>query len=74
MIKVVMATIMLIVAVSRAIVVPVYLAQLGYMALDAATADILKKVSFVFMVAALAAGALIIIGAMIRGHRQHATV
>jgi hypothetical protein len=73
MIKVVMATIMLIVAVSRAIVVPVYLAQLGYMALDAATADILKKVSFVFMVAALAAGALIIIGAMIRGHREHAT-
>ena len=70
MIKVVMATIMLIVAVSRAIVVPVYLAQLGYMALDAATADILKKVSFVFMVAALAAGALIIIGAMIRGHRR----
>jgi hypothetical protein len=74
MIKVVMATIMLIVAVSRAIVVPVYLAQLGYMTLDAMTADILKKVSFVFMVAALAAGALIIIGAMIRGHRQHATV
>jgi len=73
MIKVVMATIMLIVAVSRAIVVPVYLAQLGYMALDAATADILKKVSFVFMVAALAAGALIIIGAMIRGHRRQAT-
>jgi hypothetical protein len=72
MIKVVMATIMLIVAVSRAIVVPVYLAQLGYMALDAMTADILKKISFVFMVAALAAGALIIIGAMIRGHRQQA--
>jgi hypothetical protein len=71
MIKVVMATIMLIVAVSRAIVVPVYLTQLGQMALDAGTMDILKKVSFVFMIGALAAGAFIIIGAMIRGHREH---
>jgi uncharacterized membrane protein YfcA len=73
MIKVVMATIMLIVAVSRAIVVPVYLSQLGQWALEPATAEILKKVSFVFMVAALAAGAIIILGAMVRGHRQLAT-
>jgi hypothetical protein len=69
-----MATIMLIVAVSRAIVVPVYVTQLGYMALDAGTMNILKKVSFVFMVAALAIGALIIIGAMIRGHRDATAV
>jgi hypothetical protein len=73
MIKVVMATIMLIVAVSRAIVVPVYLTQLGYIALDAGTMSLLKSVSFVFMVAALAIGALIIVGAMIRGHREAAT-
>jgi uncharacterized membrane protein YfcA len=72
MIKVVMATIMLIVAVSRAIVVPVYLTQLGMLALDAGTVAILTKVSFVFMVAALAAGAFIILGAMVRGHREHA--
>ena len=72
MIKVVRATVMLIVAVSRAIVVPVYLTQLGRMALDAGTMDVLKKVSFVVMVGALAAGAFIIIGAMVRGHREHA--
>lgn len=72
MIKVVMATIMLIVAVSRAIVVPVYLTQLGYTALDAGTMGLLKTISFVFMVAALAVGALIIVGAMIRGHREAA--
>lgn len=72
MIKVVMATVMLIVGVSRAIVVPVYLTQLGRMALDAGTMDVLKKVSFVVMVGALAAGAFIIIGAMVRGHREHA--
>ena len=34
--------------------------------------DILKKVSFAVMIVALAAGALIIVGAMIRGHRQQA--
>ena len=73
MIKLVMGVIMVIVLFSRALMLPVYLAQLGYMALEAGTVDILKKVGFVVMVAALAAGALIIIGAMIRGHRQHAT-
>jgi hypothetical protein len=71
MIKVVMATIMLIVAVSRAVVVPVYLSQLGQFAMGEATASVLRKVSFVLMVAALAVGAFIIIGAMIRGHRDH---
>ncbi len=71
MIKVVMATIMLIVAVSRAVVVPVYLAQLKLMALGETAAYVLTKVSFAMMVAALAIGAFIIIGAMIRGHREH---
>jgi hypothetical protein len=72
MIKVVMATVMLIVAVSRAIVVPVYLSQLGRMALEAGTAGVLERVSSALMVAALASGAFIIIGAMARGRRARA--
>ena len=72
MIKVVMATIMLIVAVSRALVIPVYLGQLKVLAISAALAAVLKQVSFVMMVLALAVGAIIIIGAMIRGHRAQA--
>lgn len=69
-IKVVMASIMLIVAVSRALVIPVYLAQLGKMSLSVKTMALLKDVSFLFMIAALLTGALIIVGAMIRGHRE----
>jgi uncharacterized membrane protein YfcA len=70
MIKVVMATVMLIVAVSRALVVPVYLMQLGIMALDDAAMTSLQRVSFGFMVLALGAGAFIIVGAMVRGYRH----
>lgn len=71
MIKVVMGTIMMIVAASRALVVPVYLTELGGMSLDAGTMAILKNVSLVLMVGALLVGAVIILGAMIRGHRDH---
>jgi hypothetical protein len=70
MIKVVMATVMLIVAVSRALVVPVYLAQLGLMELGQASMTLLQRVSFGFMVLGLAAGAFIIVGAMVRGYRH----
>ena len=70
MIKLVTAVIMLIVAVSRALVVPVYLAQLGVFALPGTAVAALKAVSFVFMVAALLTGAVIIVGAMIRGHAE----
>ncbi len=70
MIKVVMATVMLIVAVSRALVVPVYLTQLGMMEVAQASATLLQRVSFGFMVFALAAGAFIIVGAMVRGYRH----
>ena len=69
-IKVVMAAIMLIVAVSRALVIPVYLAQLGKMSLSVKTMALLNDVSFLFMIAALLTGALIIVSAMIRGHRE----
>jgi hypothetical protein len=68
-IKVVMGTIMLIVAVSRGLVVPVYLAELGLIGLSQPAMSLLKTGSFVFMVAALAVGAFIILGAMIRGYR-----
>ena len=70
MIKVVMATVMLIVAVSRALVVPVYLAQLGFFLLEPLSARLLERVSFALMVLALASGAFIIVGAMLRGYRQ----
>jgi len=69
MIKVVMATVMLIVAVSRSLVVPVYLTQLGKMSLAEPTMRLLERASFGFMVLALVAGAFIIIGALIRGYR-----
>lgn len=70
MIKVVMAAIMLIVAVSRALVVPVYLAQLGLLSLGQPAIRLLERASFVFMVLALASGAFIIVGAMVRGYRH----
>jgi uncharacterized membrane protein YfcA len=69
-IKVVMAMIMLIVAVSRALVVPVYLTQLGMLSLGRTSMLLLERASFAFMVLALASGALIIAGAMVRGY-QH---
>ena len=69
LIKVVMAAIMLIVAVSRGLVVPVYLAQLGKMDLASQTMTGLQTASFAFLVLALCVGSTIIIGAMLRGYR-----
>ena len=69
MIKVVMAVIMLVVAVSRGIAVPKYLAKLGIMELSETTVWIMDKVSFVFMCAALLIGAVIILGSMWKGRR-----
>jgi uncharacterized membrane protein YfcA len=66
MIKIVMGTIMLIVAVSRALAVPEYLVDLKLMALDQGTITILKTVSFITMCIALIIGAGIILGAMWR--------
>jgi len=68
-IKVVMAAIMLIVAVSRGLVVPVYLTQLGRMDLAPQTMAWLQSISFAFLVLALLVGGIIIIGAMLRGYR-----
>jgi uncharacterized membrane protein YfcA len=68
-IKLVMAAIMLIVAVSRGLVAPVYLAQLELIELTATTMKWLPILSFAFMVLALCVGGFIIVGAMLRGHR-----
>jgi hypothetical protein len=72
MIKVVMAAIMLIVAVSRGLVVPVYLTQLGWMDLAPQTMAWLQALSFAFLVLALVVGGVIIVGAMVRGYRTQA--
>jgi hypothetical protein len=69
LIKVVMAAIMLIVAVSRALVVPVYLTQLGKMNLAPQTMAWLQTVSFAFLILALCVGGIIIVGAMLKGYR-----
>ena len=64
MIKIVMGTIMLLVAVSRGLAVPKYLTQLGLMSVDSGTLDIMSKVSFLVMCISLATGAVIILGSM----------
>lgn len=67
-IKLVMAAVMLIVAVSRGAKVPVYLADLGLRSpLDPQSASVLNGISFWALVAALAAAAIIITGAMVKG-------
>jgi hypothetical protein len=70
LIKVVMAAIMLIVAVSRALVVPVYLTELGKLGLSSDTTAVLGHASFAFLVLALCTGGIIISGAMLHGHRR----
>jgi uncharacterized membrane protein YfcA len=72
MIKIVMGSIMLIVAVSRALAVPKYLVQLGIMDMGADNVAILDKTSFLIMCAALTLGAVIILGAMFKARRAMA--
>jgi uncharacterized membrane protein YfcA len=69
MIKVVMGSIMLIVAVSRGLAIPKYLTKLGLISLEQSWIDLLMTASFLSMCFALGAGALIILGAMIRAKR-----
>ena len=64
MIKVVMGTIMLIVAVSRGLAIPKYLTQLGIMSLEKSTVSWLSTLSFISMCIALAIGSVIILGSM----------
>jgi len=69
MIKVVMGSIMLIVAVSRGLAIPKYLTDLGLLSLQPATTNILMKASFAIMALALMTGAIIILKNMIKGMR-----
>lgn len=70
MIKLVMGLIMVIVLFSRALMVPVYLAQLGLIAeISEMTVKILKNTSFAIMIFALILGAFIVLRAMWQGRR-----
>lgn len=64
MIKVVMGTIMLMVAVSRGLAIPSYLNELGLTSIDAASIGLMDKLSFGVMIIALGAGAVIILRSM----------
>jgi hypothetical protein len=59
-----MGSIMLIVAVSRGLAVPQYLAQLNVLTLSDTTVNALVKISFVTMCFGLSVGAVIILGSM----------
>lgn len=72
MIKIVMGTIMLIVALSRGFAMPKYLAKLGLMDVSEPTIALLDKVSFGFMVVSLVVGAVIILGSMFKAKRPDA--
>jgi nucleotide-binding universal stress UspA family protein len=72
MIKLVMGVIMIMALMSRAIVIPVYLAELDVIdKLPPHLATGLKNVSFLILIAALATGAAIIFAALWRGIRLH---
>jgi len=72
MIKMVMATIMLIVAVSRGLALPTYLVKLNVMELQESTISLLKTVSFTSMCLALLVGSVIILGSMWTGRKAQA--
>lgn len=72
MVKLVMGVIMIMVLLSRAIIIPVYLADLdliGKLPVHLVTG--LKNISFVLLIAALATGAAIIFASLWRGIRTH---
>jgi hypothetical protein len=69
MIKVVMGSIMLIVAVSRGLAIPKYLKELDLMTVGDSTVKVLMTASFLSMCFALGMGAVIILGAMWKAKR-----
>jgi len=70
MIKMVMGVIMVTVLFSRALMVPVYMSQLGLITKIAGeTEKLMKNVSFGIMIFALALGAFIVLGAMWQGKK-----
>jgi hypothetical protein len=70
LIKVVMGTIMLIVAVSRGLAIPKYLTDLGIITMGKGTVDILTQISFIVMAIALLTGAIIILSSMVKGMKK----
>ncbi len=71
MIKMVMGVIMVTVLFSRALMVPVYMSQLGLIGeLGDTTVKALKSTSFAIMIFALALGAFIVLKAMWQGRRE----
>lgn len=74
MIKLVMGLIMIIVLVSRALMVPVYMSKLGIISpISEPLANVLSKTSFAIMAFALLSGAFIILRAIWKGRRaEHA--
>jgi hypothetical protein len=71
-IKIVMGSVMLIVAVSRGAKIPGYLTDLGWnKALAPATSSLLESVSYWSLIAALATAGIIISAAMAKGILQH---
>jgi uncharacterized membrane protein YfcA len=72
MIKVVMGSIMLIVAVSRALAIPQYLKDLNLMTISDSAVKVLMAASFISMCFALGMGAIIILGAMWKAKRAEA--
>lgn len=64
MIKIVMGTIMLLVAVSRGLAIPKYLDQLGLVSMNSGDINLMTKISFGIMCFALVTGAVIILGSM----------
>ncbi|MEW6183601.1 MAG: sulfite exporter TauE/SafE family protein [Bacillota bacterium] len=72
-IKLVMATVMLIVMVSRVLMVPVYLKDLNLLALGGTAAHYLDRTSFYIMLLSLLVSGVIILGAMARGRRAEKT-
>ncbi len=72
MIKIVMGTIMLIVAVSRGLAVPKYLKDLGLISINDSYVSILMTASFISMCIALGIGAAIILGSMWKAKRAEA--
>jgi uncharacterized membrane protein YfcA len=70
MIKVVMGTIMLIVAVSRGLAIPRYLNDLGLLSLQEGLVVFMSKASFIIMALGLLTGAFIILTSMIKGIRK----
>ncbi len=72
MIKIVMGTIMIIVAASRALAIPQYLKELKLISMGDSTLSFLSTASFLIMCIALGVGSFIILGAMWRAKRAEA--